>query len=102
MKLTDGTIINEPIKFLGMIRLILDKQEQVAGCYFSFNSRKMYYDDPEFAKEIRNEIIANLPEAPMIQKELDKQWEIPTETEIMAREVMARNMPNLDSSGNSY
>jgi len=78
MKLTDGTIVNEPIKFLGMIRLILDKQENVAGCYFSFNSRKMYYDDPEFAKQIRDEIIEKLPEAEMIHKELDKQWEIPS------------------------
>lgn len=79
MTLTDGTIINENLKFLGNIRLITNRAgDLVEGAYFSFNSRKIYFDTEERARTIRAEIIEKIPQAEIAKTELDSKWELPT------------------------
>lgn len=83
MKLTDGTIVNTPLRFLGPIREVKDRAGEVTGAYFIFNTHKLYYNSIEEATTIRQEIEEKVPEAETLSEMTkSKNWPVPSEAEL--------------------
>ena len=81
MKLSNGTIINEPIRFLSMVYpLAHDRAGNPISFSFTFNNHKIRTATQEEGEILRAEIEKQVPEAVIpSQDEVKKQdWEIPT------------------------
>jgi hypothetical protein len=81
MTLSDGTIISSPIKLLTRPRAVYGKPDKegkadIVGAYFIFNGNKLYFDEPNEAMAIHDEIAEKIPQAEMPKKDLGD-WEAP-------------------------
>ena len=75
MTLSDKTIINSNIKFLGTVYL------RNGMGVFDFNGHLVRAENIEAANALRDEIIEKIPEADTVKKDLDSKWEEPPASE---------------------
>jgi endo-alpha-1,4-polygalactosaminidase (GH114 family) len=85
MKLSDGSIVNTTIKFLGPVRVTVNpkKDDEVINAYFIFNTHKLYFNTGEEAETIRKEILESVPEAVVIDpSNTEGKFREPSEAEV--------------------